>query len=185
MRDLYFERNKELITHAKAVLKNIFLYSGAEDVSEYNVNRCLNELGKFIDSIESKMQKEDIARKRRKPIQSYVDKNIKISPTIILKTEQNLFLRKNIQDAFDEFKKEYNLDDSDFGYGQLRSGKKECVYNRVMFSRYAYASGYSQRQIAKIFNIDRTTVFHYLNTYKHRNFVYDKSNSGAGRPVEV
>ena len=160
MKDLYFERNSELVKHAKLLLKNIYLYSGAEDVSDFNEKRCLNELGKFLDMLEKTKQKEDIIRKRKKPIQSYVDNSIKVSPTIIIKPQPQLNLRKKIGDVFLGFKSEYNLADADFGYGDLRSGKKEHVYNRVMFSRFAYASGFIQRQIAKIFNIDRSTVHH-------------------------
>lgn len=185
MKDLYFERNESLVIHAKAMLKNIFLYSGVEELSPFNEKRCLNEVGKFLESVEKKLEKEDIKRKKRKPIQSYVDESIKVSPTIIIKPEPQLHLRKTIDEVFIEFKIEFKLSDADFGYGDLRSGKKEHVYNRVMFSRFAYYSGYTQRQIAKIFKIDRTTVIHYLNNYKHRNFIYEKSNTGAGIPVEV
>lgn len=177
MRDLYFERNEHLIKQANEMLSKVFLYSGAYEVNEHNRKRCLNEIGAFIDSVIKKGEIKLVKKEDIKVVEVLKKKNIKVSPTIVLSPEKTIRKYKPIEDLFEEYKTYHGLTDSDFGIGAKNPRTREYVFNKVMFSRFAFNCGYSQVALGKFLKLDRTTIIYYINDYKDRNYAYQESDT--------
>ena len=92
----------------------------------------------------------------------------------LYKTNKDIIKEKPIEVFFEEYKKAYKLNNDDFGIDKPKPRTKEYVFNKAMFSKYAYALGYQQGQISSVLKVDRTTVLHYLNRYKDKNYVYEE-----------
>jgi hypothetical protein len=178
MKYLYFERNENLVKYAEETLKRIFLFSGASDVNQFNKKRCLNEIGNLIDLIQEKKPIKNVA-----PVGVRVDvlknKDVKISPTIVIQKKSQHNGNKPISVFFDEYKKTYGLEDRDFGIGVRNPRTREYVFNKVMFSRYAFGYGYKHSEISSLLRLDRTTIIYYINEYKDRNYEYEEQNTGT------
>jgi len=168
MKTLYFERNEQLVRYAKETLKRIFLYSGAENVNKININRCLNELGKFVDLCEEKTSLAIIKKRETQMMESIKKREVNISPTIVIEPKNVIQKSKPINLFFQEYKEAYGLEDKDFGFHSYRPRSKEFVFNRAMFSRFAYGCGYTQSEISRFLRINRSSVIHYLHDYKNK-----------------
>jgi hypothetical protein len=177
MRDLYFERNEHLLKKANEMLSKVFIYSGAYDVSEFNRKRCLNEIGAFIDSVSKKKEINLVKKEDIKIVEVLKKKNIKVSPTIIISPERKIKKYKPINELFEEYKTHNGLTDADFGIGLKNPRTREYVFNKAMFSRFAFSCGYSQVALGKFLKLDRTTIIYYINEYKDRNYGYEESDT--------
>lgn len=182
MEDLYFEKNENIVRRARQTLKKIFLYSGSEDVSEYNIKRCLDELGVLCDIVERNRVIKNEILNIQNPVTNIINNAIQIVERVSSQEKKKL---NSIEEFFEKYKKDNSIKDVDFGLaGFYKKRKKECVYNRAMFSRLASLRGYPQREISRILKIERSVVSHYLHYYKIPNFVHEESNSKYIRRVD-
>jgi hypothetical protein len=169
--DLYFEKHEELVPMAKDFFKRIFIFTGVEDIDDYTMKRCINELGNFVTKADQKTKTVRAVRKdtdivfvSKKEKDEFIEKNKQ--PIYILQPRPERANKESISNFFERYKKEFNLVDKDFGIGSHMRRTARFVYNKAMFSRFASSCGYNVSQIADFFGCDRTTVIHYLRRYK-------------------
>lgn len=168
--DLYFEKHENLVPMARDFFRRIFLFTGVESIDEYNMQRCVNELGRFIESADKKIN--GVRKKNDKIIE--VDRSNPADiigqkykqPIYILQPIPKTASQKSIFDFFEGYKSDFGLTDDDFGFNKKERSAADYVYNKAMFSRFADGCGYNQTNIAKVMRCDRTTVIHYIRRYK-------------------
>lgn len=168
--DLYFEKHENLVPMARDFFRRIFLFTGVESIDEYNLQRCINELGRFIETSDKKIN--GVRKKNDKIIEvdrsnpaDIIGKKYK-QPIYILQPIPKSSQQKSILEFFESYKNDFGLTDDDFGFNSNERKSADFVYNKVMFSRFADGCGYNQTHIAKVMRCDRTTVIHYIRRYK-------------------
>lgn len=180
--DLYFEKHEELVPMAKDFFKRIFVFTGVEDIDEYTMKRCIHELGNFVTKAEQKSKTVRAVRKdtdivftSKKEKNEFIERHKQ--PIYILQPRPEKALKESIHEFYEKYKKEFKLDDKDFGIGSHMRRAARFVYNKAMFSRFASSCGYNVSQIAEFFKCDRTTIIHYLRRYKTDEVNEDKATT--------
>ena len=167
MSNIYFENNKDVKNHAKEILRRILLYTGVDDIDEFNTNRCMKEMENLLMYAE---KLRDAYWDRLKPRQ-VVEVVAEIKPKGIYLEPLKNHNEKPIEELFSEYKEMHGLTDDDFGFNSHRPRGKKFVYNKAMFSRYACGNGYKYTEVSRLFQQDRTTILHYL--YRYKDLSYD------------
>lgn len=167
MSNIYFEINKDVKNHAKETLRRILLYTGVDDIDDFNTNRCMKEMESLLMYAENL---RDAHWERLRPKQ-VVEVVAEIKPKGIYLEPLKNHNEKPIEELFNEYKEMHGLTDDDFGFNSHNPRTRKYVYNKAMFSRYACSNGYKYTGVAKIFNQDRTTILHYL--YRYKDLGYD------------
>ena len=88
-------------------------------------------------------------------------------------------IREEIQNALNESIQKKSLGEGNLINPEAKSNPRtrEYVFNKVMFSRFAFNCGYSQVALGKFLKLDRTTIIYYINDYKDRNYAYQESDT--------
>ena len=167
---MYFEKHENLVPMSRDFFRRIFVFTGVEKIDEYNLQRCINELGRFIETAEKKIngvrkKNDKIIEVDRSNPDAIIGKKYK-QPIYILQPIPKTDSQKSIVDFFEGYKNDFSLKDDDFGFNKKERSAADYVYNKAMFSRFADGCGYNQTQIAKVMRCDRTTVIHYIRKYK-------------------
>ena len=166
--DLYFEKHDELVPTAKEFFKRVFFYTGVEDADEYTIKRCINELGKFVTKAKSKTDlkrsDDEVLFTVKKAKDELLNKHT--HPVYILEPRPIEAHKKSLDAFFYDYKERFNMTNSDFGWESDKKRSPKYVFNKAMFSRFAYSCGYDISQISRLMKCDRTTIIHYIRRYK-------------------
>ena len=178
----FFEKNRESLVKCNMMLDRIFLFSGAEEVSEFNRNRCLEEVGNFVKSVMNstfpKVVKHEYAgdvidSDRNEFIRKY-------TPSLDIKGKKPynfLTPMKSIDEMFVDYKATHNMTDEDFRINMRRSRERRYVDNKAMFSQTAYRMGYHYKDIARILGLDRATIINHIHHYKQHASTHEQTGS--------